>query len=56
MCQCNATVAASVGRKDLVQAWSLAALATSPPSNALDQDDDFPWQSHPFAKGMLQSM
>ncbi|XP_054266064.1 GATOR complex protein WDR59-like isoform X1 [Macrosteles quadrilineatus] len=54
MCHHNAMVAASVGRRDLVQAWSLAALATTDPSN--DRDDDFPWHAHPFSRNMLQSI
>uniref|UniRef100_A0A1B6LD05 RWD domain-containing protein n=1 Tax=Graphocephala atropunctata TaxID=36148 RepID=A0A1B6LD05_9HEMI len=56
MCQHNAGVAAIAGRRDLVQAWSLAAMATSSPSASADLDDDFPWQSHPFSKGLLQSI
>ncbi|XP_075212964.1 WD repeat domain 59 [Lycorma delicatula] len=58
MCLRNANVAATVGRRDLVQAWTLAALAASPTSNSspADQDDDFPWPQHPFAKDMIQSL
>lgn len=54
MCQKNAQVALSLGRKDLGQVWSLAALAATPP--VLDEDEDFPWLSHPLSIGMIHSM
>lgn len=57
MCHRNSAVAASVGRKDLVQAWTLAALAATPPTqSASDLDEDFPWGPHPLAKDMIQSL
>lgn len=58
MCLRNANVAASVGRRDLVQAWTLAALAATPTASTCptDLDDDFPWPQHPFAKDMIQSL
>lgn len=60
MCRRNAAVAASVaGRKDLVQTWLLAASAATPasaPHHDCHDPDDFPWQHHPFAKQMIQSL
>lgn len=57
MCLRNSSIAASVGRKDLVQAWTLAALAASPHTqSSVDLDEDFPWAVHPFAKEMIQSL
>ncbi|XP_043937539.1 GATOR complex protein WDR59 [Protopterus annectens] len=56
-CQKNAAAAVSVGRRDLVQVWSLAALATdiclSPNS---DPDAETPWAQHPFGRHLLESL
>ena len=54
MCQRNSQVAVMLGRKDLGQVWSLAALAATPP--LFDEDEDFPWASHPLSIGMIHSM
>lgn len=54
MCQKNAQVAMTFGRKDLSQVWSLAALAATPP--VFDEDEDFPWTSHPLSIGMIHSI
>ncbi|PSN51284.1 WD repeat-containing protein 59 [Blattella germanica] len=57
MCHRNSAVAALVGRRDLVQAWTLAALAATPSTQApSDQDDDIPWPHHPFGKAMIESL
>ncbi|XP_069112320.1 GATOR2 complex protein WDR59-like isoform X6 [Argopecten irradians] len=54
MCQHNASQAASVGRKDLVQLWNLITLMSdkrlAPSSNP---DDGSPWGRHPFARQLL---
>ncbi|XP_048449240.1 GATOR complex protein WDR59-like [Rhincodon typus] len=56
-CQKNAAAALSVGRRDLVQVWSLAAVATdsflSPHS---DPDVETPWARHPFGRQLLESL
>ncbi|CAH1389415.1 unnamed protein product [Nezara viridula] len=54
MCQRNSQVAMMLGRKDLGQVWSLAALAATPP--VFDEDEDFPWASHPLSIGMIHSI
>ncbi|XP_070574732.1 GATOR2 complex protein WDR59-like [Ptychodera flava] len=57
MCSKNASVAANVGRKDLVQVWSLAALATNKallPSK--DPDVSSPWAVHPFGRKLLSAI
>ncbi|XP_026282882.1 GATOR complex protein Wdr59 isoform X2 [Frankliniella occidentalis] len=54
MCQRNAAVAASVNRRDLVQAWTTAALAASNPEQ--DPDDGVPWTHHPFGRSLIESM
>jgi len=57
MCHHNSTVAAIVGRRDLMQAWTLAALAATPSTQSnSDQDDDVPWPHHPFGKAMVESL
>uniref|UniRef100_UPI0035900280 GATOR2 complex protein WDR59 isoform X3 n=1 Tax=Myxine glutinosa TaxID=7769 RepID=UPI0035900280 len=57
MCLANTAAAASVGRRDLVQVWSLAAASTSsflaPSSNP---DVETPWAAHPFGRGLLKSL
>ncbi|XP_038068522.1 GATOR complex protein WDR59-like [Patiria miniata] len=57
MCTLNAEAAASVGRTDLVQVWSLAALSNSselqPDSDA---DGETPWAQHPFGRQLLQTL
>ncbi|XP_077982263.1 GATOR2 complex protein WDR59-like [Glandiceps talaboti] len=57
MCNKNAAAAAAVGRKDLVQIWSLAAMATCKtllPSK--DPDVASPWAVHPFGRTLLLSI
>ncbi|KAL1124371.1 hypothetical protein AAG570_001000 [Ranatra chinensis] len=54
MCQKNSAIAGNLGRKDLAQAWSLAALAATPPTT--DLDEDFPWAFHPLSIGMIHSL
>lgn len=54
MCQRNAAVAASVNRRDLVQAWTTASLVASNPE--ADPDDGVPWTNHPFGRSLIESM
>ncbi|XP_069595462.1 GATOR2 complex protein WDR59 isoform X2 [Ranitomeya imitator] len=57
MCQKNAASALSVGRRDLVQVWALAAAANdsclTPKS---EPDSETPWARHPFGRQMLESL
>ncbi|CAN7991841.1 unnamed protein product [Ixodes hexagonus] len=57
-CNHNASWAASVGRKDLVQVWSLAALVANPDLAHDKQNPDVgvPWAQHPFGRQMLESI
>ncbi|XP_029839965.3 GATOR complex protein WDR59 isoform X1 [Ixodes scapularis] len=57
-CNHNASWAASVGRKDLVQVWSLAALVANPDLAHDKQSPDVgvPWAQHPFGRQMLESI
>ncbi|GCB64201.1 hypothetical protein scyTo_0011719 [Scyliorhinus torazame] len=56
-CQKNAAAALSVGRRDLVQVWSLAAVATdSFLSPHPDPDIETPWARHPFGRQLLESL
>ncbi|XP_062593014.1 GATOR2 complex protein WDR59-like isoform X3 [Saccostrea cucullata] len=55
MCTHNASVAGAVGRKDLVQLWSMVGISASQklkPSD--DPDDGPPWAQHPFGKEMIK--
>lgn len=52
ICKYNAAVAKSVGRLDLVQAWSLAELVASPQQ----AEDDLQWSMHPFGSQLMQSL
>ncbi|XP_063862216.1 GATOR2 complex protein WDR59-like isoform X2 [Scylla paramamosain] len=54
-CTYNRDAAAAVGRKDLVQVWSLAAhTASLGPSSA--QNTEFPWAHHPFGRKLINSI
>lgn len=57
-CNHNATCAARVGRKDLFQIWSVAALTASPHLSAESKgpDDGIPWAQHPFGRLMVESI
>ncbi|XP_077503120.1 WD repeat domain 59 isoform X2 [Amblyomma americanum] len=57
-CNHNATCAANVGRKDLAQVWSLAALIASPQLSQDKQGPDaaVPWAQHSFGRRMLESI
>uniref|UniRef100_A0A4W3HDM2 WD repeat domain 59 n=1 Tax=Callorhinchus milii TaxID=7868 RepID=A0A4W3HDM2_CALMI len=56
-CHKNAAAALSVGRRDLVQVWSLAAVATdSFLSPHPDPDIETPWARHPFGRQLLESL
>ncbi|XP_063236858.1 GATOR2 complex protein WDR59 isoform X2 [Bacillus rossius redtenbacheri] len=57
MCQQNSAAAAAAGRRDLVQAWTLAGLAASAPVHALSElETDVPWPYHPFGRTMVESL
>ena len=53
----NASAAAQVGRTDLVQVWSVAALVADidieVPATA---DDGIPWPEHPFGRDLIHSL
>lgn len=49
-CKHNAATAAVVGRRDLVQAWTLAELIAS------TQTEDNLWYSHPFGKQLAEAL
>ncbi|XP_050688408.1 GATOR complex protein WDR59-like isoform X5 [Eriocheir sinensis] len=54
-CTHNRDAAAAVGRKDLVQVWSLAAhTASLGPGPAHNMD--FPWAQHPFGQKLINSL
>lgn len=55
VCKKNAQIAATIGRKDLVNMWNLVALAASPPSSETTQYY-VDWNKHPFAREMIESM
>ncbi|XP_029464735.1 GATOR complex protein WDR59 isoform X2 [Rhinatrema bivittatum] len=56
-CQRNAASALTVGRRDLVQVWSLAAVATDIClSPKWDPDLETPWAQHPFGRQLLESL
>ncbi|XP_074645024.1 GATOR2 complex protein WDR59-like isoform X3 [Tubulanus polymorphus] len=55
-CTKNASVAASIGRKDLAQMWSLAALSASPMlSSSPNPDAGPPWAYMPFGRNLIKS-
>uniref|UniRef100_A0A8C5WKW0 WD repeat domain 59 n=1 Tax=Leptobrachium leishanense TaxID=445787 RepID=A0A8C5WKW0_9ANUR len=57
MCQKNATSALSVGRRDLVQVWALAAAANDVCLNPKsDPDTETPWAHHPFGRQLLETL
>ncbi|KAM8946014.1 GATOR2 complex protein WDR59 [Pelodytes ibericus] len=57
MCQKNAASALSVGRRDLVQVWALAAAANDMCLNPKsDPDTESPWACHPFGRQLLESL
>ncbi|XP_061449876.1 GATOR2 complex protein WDR59 isoform X2 [Rhineura floridana] len=56
-CQKNAASALTVGRRDLLQVWSLATVATDlclGPNS--DPDLETPWAQHPFGRQLLESL
>ncbi|KAK9693895.1 WD domain, G-beta repeat [Popillia japonica] len=52
ICKYNANVASTVGRLDLVQAWTLAELVVSPQQ----AEEDMQWTEHPFGTQLMQSL
>ncbi|XP_041453847.1 GATOR complex protein WDR59-like [Lytechinus variegatus] len=57
MCSLNANAAAAVGRKDLLQVWSLASLASSPKLGPHPSPDtERPWAKHPMGRQLLKSL
>lgn len=55
VCNHNANVAAQIGRKDLIQIWSLAAL-TATEFNETPTYSSIPWACHPFGRNLLQKI
>ncbi|XP_044289992.1 GATOR complex protein WDR59 isoform X2 [Varanus komodoensis] len=56
-CQKNAASALAMGRRDLLQVWSLATVATDlclGPNS--DPDLETPWAQHPFGRQLLESL
>ncbi|KAJ7312114.1 hypothetical protein JRQ81_006455, partial [Phrynocephalus forsythii] len=56
-CQKNAASALTVSRRDLLQVWSLATVATDlclGPNS--DPDLETPWAQHPFGRQLLESL
>ncbi|XP_072051931.1 GATOR2 complex protein WDR59-like [Amphiura filiformis] len=57
MCTKNAAAARAVGRKDLVQIWSLAAVSSNPNLKCTENPDEgSPWAKHPFGRQLLKSL
>ncbi|XP_078335515.1 GATOR2 complex protein WDR59-like isoform X5 [Crassostrea virginica] len=55
MCSHNAKAASAVGRRDLVQLWSLVAITASEKLKPKENPDDgSPWAQHPFGKDMIK--
>ncbi|CAH0557006.1 unnamed protein product [Brassicogethes aeneus] len=52
VCKHNAAAAASVGRCDLVQAWTLAELVAGPQQ----AEEEMTWAAHPFGSKLMQSL
>ncbi|XP_023233650.1 GATOR complex protein WDR59-like isoform X1 [Centruroides sculpturatus] len=56
-CTKNASKAAEVGRRDLVQMWSICSHIANPKLKAnLDPDIECPWAQNSFGRKMLQSI
>lgn len=53
-CVQNAAAAATVGRADLVQVWTLAAIAAA--REEAEEKDSLPWSSHPFSKPQMDHL
>ena len=57
LCSTNASIAAALGRADLVQTWSISALIAATgievPANS---DKGSPWSLHPFGRQLMKSL
>lgn len=57
MCSHNGNVAAQVGRKDLVQMWSLLSLVAGGGQDlSKDPYEGAPWAQHPFGRKLIKSL
>lgn len=57
MCSHNGNVAAQVGRKDLIQMWSLLSLVAGGGQElSKDPYDGAPWAQHPFGRKLIKSL
>jgi hypothetical protein len=58
MCEMNAKVANTFGRRDLCQTWNLVKLSAEIYIKTLNSTDlmETPWAKHPFGQKMLQSL
>lgn len=56
MCSLNTKAAASVGRSDLVQTWSMVAHASISNLSPSDNPDRTPWAHHPFGRNLVTSL
>ncbi|XP_022914138.1 GATOR2 complex protein WDR59 isoform X2 [Onthophagus taurus] len=52
ICRYNKSIASSIGRVDLVQAWTLAELVSGPQQ----AEEDMCWTYHPFGNELMQSL
>ena len=57
LCTVNASAAAHLGRMDLVQVWSIAALVADIDIEVpATPDDGIPWPEHPFGRDLIHSL
>ena len=56
ICKKNALVATSVGRRDLVQTWSLLSQVLDRKLADTTNMDESPWALHPFGRALVQSL
>ena len=57
LCTANASAAALLGRMDLVQVWTIAALVADIDIEIpATPDDGTPWPEHPFGRELIHSL
>lgn len=56
ICKKNLSAAMTIGRKDLVQTWSLLSLVLDKKLAPSDSMDESPWALHPFGRKMVSSL
>ena len=57
LCTVNGTAAAQLGRMDLVQVWSVAALVADIDIEVpATPEDGVPWPEHPFGRQLIHSL